>query len=89
MKDKRILRALEEYNNKYTKKKGIGTKAAFYVNDIDDIIEFNQEKYSYDYRDIIFSSVADALQAGFIIGHRAAKREIRLANKKKLAKWKK
>ncbi|MFY9262357.1 MAG: hypothetical protein WAO49_01795 [Arcanobacterium sp.] len=85
MKDKRILRALEEYNNKYMNKKQ-GTKAAFYVSDINDIIEANQEKYKNDYNYIIYSSVADALQAGFIIGHRAAKREIRLANKKKLAK---
>ena len=68
MKKSRIENAIKEYRNR--KNKNIGS---FYAPDFDEIIKLSANKY-----EMVFFS----LNAGFIIGYRAAIREIKKNNKK-------
>ena len=71
-----MSRDLNKYIEEYMKKfEDTGSsKGAFYAQDITQIYERNRDK-----KDAAFYMISDALEAGFMVGYKYAKRE---ANKK-------
>ena len=71
----RIRNAVAEYRRKYTGR--TGEQGKFYTADFYEVLELAQEDAKGSSADLIISAVFDALEAGYMIGYRKAKRDSR------------
>jgi len=71
-----ITKSIEAYKKKYFHA-GHG-EGAFYVEDVDGICQYVNEKYGDELnRNTLFSMIGCALEAGFMIGYRKAQADAR------------
>ena len=66
-------KAIEEYNR--TRQNATGATGAFYYSDIQQIKEIAQSHNEDLYTDLLDGAILAALQAGFSVGYRTAKRQ--------------
>ena len=65
-----LHKAIEEYKTKYYNRSD--GKGAFYVTDVNQIKELSESR---DTKETLYNAIGNALEAGFMIGYRTAKKE--------------